>query len=218
MDLKFEMASGAAKMLSYLNESNTAVVVLHEIYGINQHIKDICLQFSSYGFDVFAPNILQAGTVFDSDQEGLAYSNFFQNIGFEKAFEQVTLFLHQIRDRYAKVFVVGFSAGATVAWLCSQEPELCSAIVGFYGSRIRDYLDIEVNCPVLLFAPAKEESFNISDFMATAKVKSNVLVKQLDGLHGFTNPYSPNFNKQLTDSAYKYMLQFIKNNGILYRT
>ncbi|MBP1761443.1 MAG: DeoR family transcriptional regulator, partial [Firmicutes bacterium] len=112
-------------MLTYLNESNTAVVVLHEIYGINQHIKDICWQLSGHGVDVFAPHMLQNETVFDDEQEDLAYNNFFQHIGFEKAFDQVNLFLRQIRDRYSRIFVVGFSVGATVAWLCSQEPELC---------------------------------------------------------------------------------------------
>jgi dienelactone hydrolase len=198
-----------------LNESNTAVVVLHEIYGVNQHIKDICLQLSGHGFDVFAPNMLQDEIVFDYEQEDLAYNNFFQHIGFEKAFNQVNIFLHHIRNRYDKIFVVGFSAGATVAWLCSRDSELCNAIVGFYGSRIRDYLDTEVRCPVLLFVPTEEESFSISDFMAIVKMKESVVVKQLNGLHGFTNPSSPNFIKQSSDQAYKYMLQFIRNNGAI---
>lgn len=202
-------------MLTYLNESNTVVVVLHEIYGINQHIKDFCLQLSGLDFDVFAPNMLQIETVFDYEQEDLAYNNFFQHIGFEKAFGKVILFLHQIRKRYNRVIVVGFSTGATVAWLCSREPELCNAVVGFYGSRIRDYLDIEVRCPVLLFVPTEEKSFNVSDFINIVKMKESVLVKQLDGLHGFTNPSSPNFNKQSSDYAYKYMLQFIRNDGAM---
>jgi len=191
------------------------VVVLHEIYGINQHIKDISLQLSGHDFDVFAPNMLQTETVFDYDQEDLAYNNFFQHIGFEKAFDQVNIFLHQIRNRYDKVFVVGFSAGATVAWLCSREPDLCNAIVGFYGSRIRDYLDIEVKRPVLLFVPAEEKSFDISDFISVVKMKDNVLVKQLNGLHGFTNPSSPNFNKQSSDQAYQFMFHFMKDNGVI---
>lgn len=199
-------------MLTYSSESNTAVVVLHEIYGVNQHIKDICLQLSGHGFDVFAPNMLQTETVFDYEQEDLAYNIFFQHIGFKKAFDQVTLFLHQIRERYNRIIIVGFSVGATVAWLCSQEPELCNAIVGFYGSRIRDYLNIEVKRPVLLFVPTEENSFNVSDFINIVKMKESVLVKQLDGLHGFTNPSSPNFNQQSSDQAYKYMLQFIRNN------
>lgn len=199
-------------MLTYLNESKTAVVVLHEIYGINQHIKDICLELSKNDFDVFAPDMLQPEKVFDYTQEDLAYNNFFQYIGFEAAFNQVTLFLRSIRNRYSRILVVGFSVGATVAWLCSQEPDLCNAVIGFYGSRIRDYLDLEAKCPVLLFVPTEEKSFSISDFIDVIKTKENVWVKQLDGLHGFTNPSSPNFNKQSSDQAYEYMLLFMKNN------
>ena len=29
-------------MLTYQNNSDTAIVVLHEIYGVNQHIRDVC--------------------------------------------------------------------------------------------------------------------------------------------------------------------------------
>ena len=75
-------------MLTYLNESKTAVVVLHEIYGINQHIKDICLELSKNDFDVFAPNMLPTGKVFDYNQEDLAYNNFSQYIGFDRAFNR----------------------------------------------------------------------------------------------------------------------------------
>lgn len=107
-------------MLTYLNESKTAVVVLHEIYGVNQHIKDICRELSRHDFDVFALNMLQTEKVFDDDQEDLAYNNFFQNIGFEAAFNQVSLFLRNIRNQYNRIFVVGFSVGAAVAWLCSK--------------------------------------------------------------------------------------------------
>jgi dienelactone hydrolase len=198
-------------LLTYINESETAVVVLHEIYGINKHITDICRELSGEHFDVFAPNMLQREKVFDHDQENDAYNNFINCIGFEEALNQVTSFLQDIRNRYQRIIVIGFSVGATIAWLCSNEPDLCDGVIGFYGSRIRGFLDIEPKCPILLFVPTKEESFNIYDFIEAIKIKNNVCIQQLNGLHGFTNPSSPNYSKQSSDQAYKEMIVFLKS-------
>jgi len=199
-------------MLTYLKKSETAVVVLHEVYGINQHIVDICLDLSKEHMDVFVPNMLESETVFNYNQENLAYNNFFNCIGFDGAFNQINTFLHNIRNRYNRIFVVGFSVGATIAWLCSKEQNLCNAVIGFYGSRIRDHLEINPKCPVLLFFPTQEKSFNVTDLVELIKAKNNVCVKQLNGQHGFANPAAPNYNKQSSNSAYKDMILFMKDN------
>ncbi len=46
--------------------------------------------------------------------------------------------------------ILGFGAEATVAWLCSEE-ECVDGIVGYYGSRIRNYAELAPRCPALLF-------------------------------------------------------------------
>lgn len=199
-------------MLSYLKDSETAAVVLHEIYGINQHIKDVCMELSKEQMDVFAPNMLDSEIVFNYDQETAAYVNFYNNIGFDRAFTQISAFLRSIRNRYKRLFVVGFSVGATIAWLCSKELNLCNVVVGFYGSRIRDYHEINPLCPVLLFFPTHEKSFNISDLIGLVKAKDNVIIKQLYGRHGFADHYSPNYEKQSSQQAYKDMILFMNIN------
>ena len=60
-------------MLTYLNKSKTAVIVLHEIYGVNKHIEDFCLILFKKNMDVFAPNMLQRDIIFNCNQENLAY-------------------------------------------------------------------------------------------------------------------------------------------------
>ncbi|SET52294.1 Dienelactone hydrolase family protein [Enterococcus malodoratus] len=38
--------------------SENAVIILHEIYGLNQFILDVCNQYSEKGYDVFCPDLL----------------------------------------------------------------------------------------------------------------------------------------------------------------
>lgn len=51
-------------MLSIRNGSETVIIVLHEIYGVNQHIKLICGHFSLKGYDVMCPNLININTSF----------------------------------------------------------------------------------------------------------------------------------------------------------
>jgi dienelactone hydrolase len=201
-------------MISYSNSSRKAVVVLHEIYGLNRHIAEVCRKFSESGFDVFAPNMLAADRVFDYSDEDAAYSYFAQNIGFTGASHKIFEFLHEIRSRYDCIYIVGYSAGATVAWICSRENDLCDGVVGFYGSRIRDYLGIDPACPVLLFFPEKEESFDVVELIKALGNKDNVCIEKLCGRHGFADPFSKNYNEESYAETYKMLMEFIISSNI----
>ena len=193
-------------MLTYYNQSDTVVVVLHEIYGINSHIRQVGDTLAQYGVDVMVPDLL--GEVFAYEQEALAYENFMSNIGFEAAYRQITEVLHMTRENYKKVSVLGYSIGATLAWRCSATG-LCDSAIGFYGSRIRDYLEITPTCPVLLFFPEQEKAVEVDDVITQVSKFANVQVEKLAGQHGFADAFSPSYNQESAKKAYKEMLSFI---------
>lgn len=200
-------------MLKYINNFNSAVVVLHEIYGINEHISDLCLNLSAQDFDVFCPDLLNGLSPFDYSEEEMAYANFYQNVGFDYAFRQVKYLLEECRSTYEYVYVLGFSVGATIAWLCSNEFNLCNGVVGFYGSRIRDYLEVNPKCPVLLFFPTEENSFSVESVAAKLVEKEGVLVKILQGKHGFANPFSRYYVEKSYKQSECMMVEFFKDNA-----
>lgn len=197
-------------MLTYLNNSETAVVVLHEIYGINQHITGVCERISAQELDVICPNMLVQNQLFNYNQQDLAYSNFINHIGFDQASHQIKNLLYDIRKQYKNVYLIGFSVGATVAWLCSKEQDLCDAVIGFYGSRIRDYLNFTPHCPVLLFFPTREKSFDVLKLTEILHQKAHTQVKILSGTHGFADPFAQNYQEASAQQAYEEMLCLIK--------
>lgn len=83
--------------------------MIHEIYGINRHIKYVCQQLTGYGFDVMCPNLYGWDKVFDYSQEEEAYRSFMEEIGFSNALHTVKGLLGRIRNEYKKVILVGFS-------------------------------------------------------------------------------------------------------------
>ncbi len=197
-------------MIYNFNNSDTIIIVIHEIYGINQHMKDVCDSFNKQGFDVICPNLLNEEIAFEYSQEDIAYRNFINNIGFTNALEIINELLLKVKGKYNKIFIVGYSVGATIAWLCSNK-DFINGVVGYYGSRIRDYLDVVPLCPTMLFFPQEEQAFNVSELITSLEAK-NIMTCKCNGLHGFSDPYSINYNEKSAQNAYSAMMDFLMNH------
>ena len=197
-------------MIKINKKSDSIVIVIHEIYGINQHIKSYCELLSEQNFDVLCPNLLDKINPYDYSQEETAYHNFIETVGFTNAVKTIQNLVVELKDDYNKIFIVGFSVGATVAWLCSELKYL-NGIVGYYGSRIRNYMDIKPKCPTLLFFPEEESSFNVNELIVMLQNK-NIDVHKFAGKHGFSDSYSPKYHAESSKKAFEKTIDFLKRN------
>ncbi|HEX2926616.1 MAG TPA: dienelactone hydrolase family protein [Ruminiclostridium sp.] len=197
-------------MLNILNNSEDLIIVLHEIYGVNRFIKDVAAFYASVGFDIVCPDLCGLGHPYDYSDQDAAYRNFSENVGFKKSAEIVARISRPLRRSYKHIFLLGFSIGASTAWLCSKEKGLFDGVICCYGSRIRDYLDITPACPVLLIFPSEEKSFNIKRVVGNIKM-TNVMVHVLDGCHGFADPYSANYSKISAKEAFDLAGNFLND-------
>jgi dienelactone hydrolase len=196
-----QLGVGEIGMITYINGSNIAIVILHEIYGINKHITEVCRKYSNYGYDVYCPDLLNIETPFNYSQQEAAYSNFIKNVGFD-ACCKVDKLLEQLRPDYRIVILIGFSVGATIAWRCS-ESGLCNGIVGYYGSRIRDYLTVIPKCRVLLMFAENERFFDARQIKLSHEQNKCVTIEVVKGNHGFCDTFSDNFNPESAKKAQK---------------
>lgn len=196
------------KMIQILNKTENLVIVIHEIYGINQHMESFCKRLSDQGFDVICPNLLEREQSFDYSEEKSAYRNFMENMGFIDAVHKIKNILLTFKNKYKKIYLIGFSIGATIAWLCSEEDYL-DGIVGYYGSRIRNYKEKVPLCPTILFFPQEEQSFDVDELISNIN-KRNTEIHKFYGEHGFSDPYSCNYNAKSAQDAFNEMLKFIR--------
>ncbi len=194
-------------MLIYKNESDTAIIILHEIYGINRHISEVCKKYSLSGFDVYCPNLLNIDKPFQYEQQEEAYQYFNKSIGFNIC-NQVNNLIEQLRPLYKKIILIGYSIGATIAWICSGNG-LCDSMIGYYGSRIRDYLDVVPKCPSLLHFASGEKSFQVSRIVDILNNVIPVTAKILPGDHGFCDPYSKSYHFESAKKTDKLTKDFL---------
>jgi len=191
-------------------EPDSIILVLHEIYGVNKHILTTAEKLRQMGFAVECPDFTGLAKPFTYDCSQAAYQHFIRDVGFAEGARRVLSHIEQVKNSgYRRVILYGFSIGATVAWLLSENKSV-DGIIGFYGSRIRDYPDINPQCPTLLFFPTYEESFDVISFASSIK-KEQVLVKVLEGNHGFADSFSSSYNKDSSLKADVLVSTFLSN-------
>lgn len=195
--------------MKIINNSHSVIIVLHEIYGINQHIQMICEKLSIKGYDIVCPNLIGLNQPFNYDVQEEAYQHFTKNIGFDSAVQQVKQVIIEARKQYKQIYLFGYSVGATIAWICGGEENICDGIIGYYGSRIRDYVNIPAKCPSLLIFASEEESFNVQQLVNSLE-KRNVDAYILNGKHGFSDSFSKNYCEQSFRKGEKLVDNFFK--------
>ena len=97
------------------------------------------------------------------------------------------------------VTLVGFSVGATAGWLyaAGQQCHPESRLVLFYGSRIRNYLDLRPRCRVEAIFAEHEAAFDpyaVAAGIASDTVRTEVVA---GAAHGFMNALSPGYDAAL---------------------
>lgn len=178
--------------INSIANSDAAIIVLHEIYGVNEHMAGVCEKYRGLGYDVYCPNLLGASGPFSYEQRNVAYSYFVEHVGFGTS-SNIDNLAKGIRSRYQRIFLIGFSVGATLAWICSKNG-LYDGVICYYGSRIRDYRQIAPACPALLLFARHEASFSPENLPAALSNTDNVNGEVLEAKHGFHNICSPDYD------------------------
>ncbi|KOO48453.1 dienelactone hydrolase family protein [Viridibacillus arvi] len=183
------------------------IILLHEIYGVNDHMEYYKAIFNEAGFDVMVPNLLDRKP-FNYSEEVEAYTYFMKEVGFEKAQLIVDQIINEQKQVYENIYIVGFSIGATLAWLCSEKS--VSAVFAFYGSRIRQYLHISPKVPTVVYFVEKEKSFNPQIILEQLQQKNQVYTHLVNKSHGYMNPFDKKFDKLAADETTNEIVRWIK--------
>ena len=192
-------------MKKKIENGKKAIIVLHEIYGVNKFIQEQCQKFNNDGYDVFCPNLI-GKPPFSYENSDEAYDFFVKNIGFE-VYKEINMLVNKLKETYSNVFILGFSVGATIAWRCCEN-SLCSGIIYCYGSRIRDYTHLTPASPTLLLF-AKDDSFDVHSLIGQLQDKQHLSIIEFDAKHGFLDSFSEHFNYQQSKRAEELISRFM---------
>ncbi len=168
------------------------LVIVQEIFGVTQGIKDISDGFAEDGYEVIAPSM------YDRSEPGLQVAipdaDFQKLIGYAGAsFPHVPGDIQACIDALAPpVFIAGFCYGGTVSWLAASRCTGLSAASGFYGGGIAgQFLNEQPKCPIILHFGSKDAHIGSDQWDKIREAHPDVPVHIYDADHGFFSPDRP---------------------------
>ena len=118
------------------------IVVVQEIFGVNEHIRGVVDCFARHGYVAIAPALfdhLETGVELDYDDAGVARGRaLIEELGIDRALADVGSAADSIRSA-GRIGVVGYCWGGTIAMLAAMRLGLPA--VSYYGARNVRYLD-----------------------------------------------------------------------------
>lgn len=135
------------------------IVVVQEIFGVTQHIRNVADDFAGHGYTAIAPSFfdyVENDVELEYDHAGMERGKALAlETGLDRAVEAVASAAESISSS-GKTGVVGYCWGGTVALLSAQRLGLPA--VSYYGARNTGYLDQPLKAPVMFHFGAKDRS------------------------------------------------------------
>lgn len=179
------------------------VAVVQEIFGVNEHIRDVVDGFAAEGYVAIAPALfdrVEPGVELDYDEAGRDRGRALRpQIGWDQAVADVAAAVLVLPE---KTGVVGYCWGGSVAWLAATRIEGVAAAVCYYGGQIKDFLDETPRCPVLLHFGGADANIPMADVSAIRKAHPDLPLHVYEGAgHGFNCDRRGSYDRAASASA-----------------
>ena len=199
-------------------ESPLALIVVQEIFGLTDHIRNVCNDFAAEGFHVIAPAVFdraKADVVLPYSQAGVTEGlELRSQIPSDKTLADITACAKALRDAgHRKVGIIGFCWGGLLAWLTATQTHDVDAAVSWYGGSIGNHVDTAPHCPVELHFGGEDSSIPHTEIQKIRDARPEVEEYVYDDAgHGFGCPERPSFNRDARDLAWSRSVEFLKTH------
>ena len=194
------------------------LVVVQEIFGVTDHIRETCDAFAADGYEVLAP------ALFDREHPGFEAD--YTGAGFDRAIElarKLHPFEQSLRDVQTcvdalggegPVFVVGYCYGGSVAWFAATRMHGVAAASAYYGAMIPGAKDEEPRAPVLCHFGRYDAGIPMEGVEAlAAKDWPHATVHVYEAGHGFNSDRRKDYHQPSAELARDRTLTLFRENG-----
>jgi carboxymethylenebutenolidase len=215
--LNLHTSQGATKAHVLRPEAkvNAAVILIHEWWGINDHILDIAGRYAKEGYLCVAPDLFR-GRVAKDPQEASALM---QALDIKDGMETIQKAIQETERVYeAQRFgITGYCMGGTFALRASCEISELAASAPFYGDIPEDKVLQELSVPTLFIAGNKDSWITpakVNSLREAARTHSlPVEIVAYDADHAFFNNTRPEvYNASAAADAWKRVLGFFRRH------
>jgi carboxymethylenebutenolidase len=212
------------------------VLVVHEIFGVHEHIRDVCRRLAKSGYFALAPDLFtrqgdvtklasmpEIRAVVDKVPDAQVLSDLDATLAWAAASGHADA---------EKLGITGFCWGGRVVWLYAAHNLKLKAGIAWYGRltgekdafRPRHPLELaaQLNAPVLGLYGGQDQGIPVSSVEemkkalvvgSSAAKRSEIRVYPQAG-HAFLADYRPSYEPHAAQDGWKRMLGWLKSHGV----
>jgi len=219
-------------------EKHPGLILIEEIWGVNDHIKSVADRFAAEGYSVLAPELLPAGLLeiltpeiqkdlFDPVKRDevqpklraamapIAQPGYAEDtiVKLKKCVD----FLMKDEHLNGKIAVIGFCFGGTYSFHLAANDGRIKAAVPFYGQPPSPSEIVIISCPMLAFYGEKDAGVmgslpKLKEDMKDAGRQFESVVYPNVGHAFFNDTNTRMYNADVATDAWNKTLVFLKNN------
>lgn len=194
------------------------VVVIQEVWGLNDWIRSVVDRYARHGFLAVAP------AMFDRVEFGYESNNYgpeqFQIIGqLMKRFDQKTALLDVaaaigVAAEAGKVGITGYCFGGAMSWRAAAHEGMgLSAASGYYGGGVPNYIELAPRIPTEMHFGDQDSGIPLEQIEALKARHAEADIYVYPAGHGFCNSErAHNFNEAACTRASARTLDFFRKH------
>jgi carboxymethylenebutenolidase len=208
------------------------ILVVQEIFGVHEHIKDVCRRFAKLGFLAIAPELFarqgDAGKVADVQTLLREIVSKVPDAQVMDDLDATAAWAAANGGDAARLGVTGFCWGGRIVWLYAAHNPRVRAGVAWYGRVVgqatenqpRHPLDVagQIRQPVLALYGGADSGIpneTIERMLAALKAAGNTrseLVLYPDAPHAFHADYRPSYRKEAAEDGFRRAVEWFRRH------
>ncbi|WP_273456249.1 dienelactone hydrolase family protein [Nevskia ramosa] len=213
------------------------VLVVQEIFGVHEHIKDVCRRFAQAGYLAIAPELFarqgDASKYTDTKELVAQLVSKVPDAQVMDDLDATAIWAASNGGDPAKLAVTGFCWGGRIVWLYAAHNPVVKAGVAWYGGLIRPGTELQPQSPIDLVDQLKAPVLGLYgaadtgiatdtvDQMlaklaasASPAAKASEIVLYPDTPHGFNADYRPSYRAAQAKDGWARLLDWFSRNGV----
>ena len=197
------------------NDSAACVVLIHEWWGINDHMRDLAGRYANEGYLCIAPDLYRGEVARDSEEA----AKLMQGLKIDDGLETIRETIAQAKSSYnvRKFGITGYCMGGTFALRAACELSGLAAAAPFYGDIPEENVLRQLTVPTLFIAGKRDAWINPGKVNqlteAARKYDLPVEVVSYDADHAFFNNTRPEvFDAEAATDAWRRVLELFSKH------
>jgi carboxymethylenebutenolidase len=209
------------------------VLVVQEIFGVHEHIKDVCRRLAKSGYLAIAPSLYERqGDVSGIEDVQELYTKVVMHVPDAQVISDLdatVAWAEKNHGNTGRLAITGFCWGGRIVWLYAAHSPKLKAAAAWYGRLTnpktpawpKHPIDIagDLKAPVIGFYGGQDAGIPLDTVEAMrdaikAAGKPAEIIVYPQAQHGFYADYRPNYNAAAATDAWEKMLAFFRQHGV----